>query len=270
MGLRTRRIFSIVFTAAALLTAWEGNRWLDDHLERSDFYTGYILVVAVGMLFLLSIRKKLLVLNLGPVSGWLQAHQYIGVFALGIFVMHCGWPIYGIMETILASTFLFISGSGLITWYLNRTIPKKLRVAGKAHILEETPAIRNQLAQRAYAVAITAAGRAESASLAEHYGNQLVAFFQQPRSLAYLLVPTGRIRRSHLDSLERLDRYLGPNGRTARQEMSQLVQEKDDLDFQEAMQKRLRIWKSLHTTMLWLFAILVAIHVVLAHRFHGA
>ncbi len=270
IGLRSRRIFSIAVTSIALLAAWQGDRWFDDHLQRPDFYSGYMLLAATLLLFLLAVRKKLIVLRLGPVSGWLQMHQYAGIFALGVFVLHTGWPIQGRMETVLAACFLFISFSGLVTWYLNRTVPKRMRVAGPAHILEDSPNLRNRLAQQAYAVALTAAARAESASLAEHYTSRLVAFFQQPRSLAYVLIPNGRMRRLHLDSLERLDRYLGPDGRKARIEMSQLVQAKDDLDFQDAMQKRLRLWKSLHTSMLWFFGFLVAVHVILAHRFHGA
>ncbi len=268
IGLRSRRIFSIVITLIAIGLAWQAYHWFDYQLGRPDFYSGYTLLATMVLLWLLPLRKRLVVLKLGAVSGWLQLHQYAGVFGLAIFFMHVGW-IYGLLEIVLAMTFLFVSGTGLMTWYLNRTIPKKLRVAGKARILEDTPGLRVQLAQRAYAVAMQAAGKAESASLAEHYVARLVQFFQQPRSLAYQFVPTGRLRRSHLESLERLDRYLGPDGRTARQELSRLVQEKDDLDYQEALQRRLRVWKNLHVVLLWFLAIMTGVHVVLAHRFHG-
>ncbi len=48
-----------------------------------------------------------------------------------------------------------------------------------------------------------------------------------------LSFPNGRLRRRHVDELERLDRYLSDEGRSARSQLCRLVQEKDDLDYQE-------------------------------------
>ncbi len=165
--------------------------------------------------------------------------------------------------------FLVHSGSGLLGWYLNRTTPKKLSVIGHEFILEDIPGIRQQLAERAYAIAIAAAGRLESTALAEHYGKYLVPFFQGKRSLSYALIPTGRLRRQHLENLERLDRYLNSEGRASRNQMSALVQAKDDLDFQLALQRRLRTWVIFHVMFVWFFVFLSIVHGVLAHRFHG-
>ena len=264
-----RRLAPWILTALAIYMVARGMQMAEDRLGRSDFSSGYTLAAACGLLFLLSARKKLLVLPLGRVSFWLQAHQYFGVFALAIFFLHVGWPIRGWMESVLAAVFLFISFSGLFGWYLNRTTPKKLSVIGKEFILEDIPSIRQQLAERAYAIAIAAAGRLESTALAEHYGKYLVPFFQGRRSLTYALVPTGRLRRHHLENLERLDRYLNSDGRESRNQMSALVQAKDDLDFQHALQRRLRTWVIFHVLFIWLFVFLSIVHAVLAHRFHG-
>ncbi len=264
-----RRLAPWAMTALAIWLVWKGMEIAENRLGRSDFASGYTLAAACTLLFLLSARKKLLVLPLGRVSFWLQAHQYFGVFALAIFFLHVGWPIRGWMESVLASVFLFISGSGLLGWYLNRTTPKKLSVIGHEFILEDIPGIRQQLAERAYAIAIAAAGRLESTALAEHYGKYLVPFFQGKRSLSYALIPTGRLRRQHLENLERLDRYLNSEGRASRNQMSALVQAKDDLDFQLALQRRLRTWVIFHVMFVWFFVFLSIVHGVLAHRFHG-
>ena len=268
--LRTRRLASFVVTSILVAITWYIAKLIENRFGRPDFFTGYSLTACIALLFLLTLRKKLLVLRLGPISGWLQAHQYIGLFAVAVFFMHTGWPIHGWFESLLAATFLFISIGGMITWYLNRTIPKKLSILGSDVILEDIPTLRHRIAEQAYSIAVTSAGKIETATLAEHYGAKLVQFFQRPRSLAYVLIPSGRLRRKHIEALERLDRYLGEEGRSIRVEMCRLVRSKDDLDYQNAMQRRLKLWSALHQSCIWLFLVLLAMHIVLAHRFHGA
>ena len=70
-----------------------------------------------------------------------------------------------------------------------------------------------------------------------------------------------------LTGLENIDRYLSEEGRAQRREMSLLVQARDDLDFQSAIQNRIRLWASAHSWVLGTFLVLTIAHVILAHQF---
>jgi hypothetical protein len=239
-------------------------------LGRPDFVSGYALLTVSIALMLLSIRKRLLILPLGSIAVWQQIHHYLGLFAVGSFLLHAGVSVQGGLETMLSLLFWGISLSGLLGWYINYATPKKLRATGRAVLREDIPSLRDELAKKAYSLALHAAGKSESACLAEHYMQHLRPFFQKRRSLAYCLVPNGRMRRNLLQDLEQVVRYLGPDGKASQSVLSQLIREKDDLDFQWAMLNRLRGWVIVHVSLIWSFYFLVAIHVYSVYRFHGS
>lgn len=268
-ALTRRALRALTITAIGVSIAYCLQRWSERNLGRSDFVTGYLLLGVCSGLMLLSMRKRLLVLPLGKVAVWQRAHQYLGLFAVGSFLMHAGVSIHGVFEIALTVLFWTISLSGILGWYINYTTPKRLLSAGPSVLRDDIAVLRRQIAERAYAIALRAAGRLESATLAEHYTKRLKMFFQQRRSLAYCLVPNGRQRRELLDELDQMVRYLGPDGKSSQATLSQLVREKDDLDFQWAMQNRLRGWVILHIAFVWSFFILVAFHVCMVHSFHG-
>ena len=267
---RLNRSIGILATVLAVWLLFLAQRWSERSLGRPDFLTGYALLAVSLAMMLLSMRKRLLVLPLGSVAMWQRAHHYLGLLAMGSFLLHAGVRVQGSMETILALLFWGISLSGLLGWYINYSTPKKLRAAGRSVLREDIPTLRDELAKRAYSLALKAAGKHESACLAEHYSQHLRPFFQKRRSLAYCLVPNGRMRRSLLHDLDQVVRYLGPDGRASQSSLSQLVREKDDLDFQWAMLIRLRSWVIVHVSLIWSFYLVVAVHVYTVYRFHGS
>jgi hypothetical protein len=261
-----KAIISTLLAVLLLVAAWT---WAERSLARPDFMTGYtLLAVTLGMM-LLSMRKRLMVLPLGSMAVWQKTHQYLGLFAIASYLLHAGIVIHGGVEWILAFLFWAISLSGLLGWYINHSTPKKLRAAGPGVLREDMNTLRQEIAHRAYGLALTAAGRNESASLSEHYLHHLRSFFQNRRSLAYCLVPSGRMKRHLLHELDQIVRYLGPEGQASYATMAQLVRQKDDLDFQWALQNRLRGWVIAHISLIWSFYLVVAIHVYTVHRFHG-
>jgi hypothetical protein len=144
-----------------------------------------------------------------------------------------------------------------------------MAAAGPAILRDDIAGLRRRIAERAYTIALMAAGKMESATLAEHYVQRLQAFFMRRRSLAYCIAPNGYQRRELLHDLDQMLRYLGPEGRSSQATLCELVREKDDLDFQWAMQNRLRGWVILHVSLVWSFFVLIACHVYMVHRFHG-
>ncbi len=260
---------AILVTMLALLATIIVWRRFEANLGRPDFFSGYVLATTCAGLMLLSMRKRLLVLPLGSVAIWQQVHQYLGLFAVASYLMHAGLVVQGVFEITLAALFWTISLSGILGWYINYSTPKRLVAAGPAVLRDDIANLRRRIAERAYAIALVAAGKLESSTLAEHYVQRLQSFFIKRRSLAYCLVPNGRQRRELLHDLNQMIRYLGPDGRSSQATLCQLVREKDDLDFQWAMQNRLRGWVIVHVSLVWSFFILVACHIYIVHSFHG-
>jgi hypothetical protein len=264
-----RIALGLSLTILAGLALWQAHAWSERALGRPEFLTGYSLLAVTLAMLLLSLRKRLLVLPLGRMAFWQQFHHYLGLFGMIAFVLHAGWTVHGILESMMAIQFWAISISGLCGWYLNYKTPKLLRSTAINVLREDILLRREELAQQAYTLALQAAGKLESATIAEHYLARLQGFFQRRRSLAYCLIPNGRKRRLLLDEIDQLGRYLGPVGVTSQTAMRQLVQQKDDLDFQWALQNRLRGWVIVHLSLIWSFYFVVACHIYTVYAFHG-
>lgn len=266
---RLRPIRSLAITACSVIILLALMTWSNVALARPDWMSGHTLLASCIGLMLLPLRKKLIVLPMGSVAIWQQVHHYLGLFAVASFVIHAGIPIHGILEIAMTLFFFLISGSGILGWMINRQTPMLLAAAGPSVLRDDIAMTRERISNSAYAIALTAAAKVESSMLAEHYTTQLKSFFASRRSLFYCLLPNGRKRRSLLRDLEQLSRYLGPDGRKAQRSMIELVQQRDDLDFQWALQNRLRMWVICHVSFIWSFFVLVAVHVYLVYRFHG-
>ncbi|MFN3190625.1 MAG: hypothetical protein ACE361_08890 [Aureliella sp.] len=267
---RQRRWMSATFTLACVAITAGALQYCRDHLGDESTMTGWTLLAATVGLYLLSLRKKLIRWKMGPVAGWLQMHAYLGSFASIVFLMHIGWPVRGIFESLLAFSFAFVSVSGIVLGYLSRSTPRKLAAIAQDHHLERIPALQASVAQSAHAVAIASADFGEGATLSEFYQRRLLPFFQMRRGLFYTLLPNGMRRRQLLRELGDLDRYLAEQGVESRKQLADMVCSKDDLDYHCALQTRLRALFTAHVALTWALAVMVGVHVVLVFRFQGA
>jgi hypothetical protein len=118
-------------------------------------------------------------------------------------------------------------------------------------------------------VALGSTKLGEGATLSEYYQRRLLPYFQTQRSWLYRLLPTGGRRRQLLLELADLDRYLASSGLDCRHQLSTMVQSKDDLDYQLALQSRLRWLFKVHVALTWSLVILIAVHVALVLGFSG-
>ena len=257
---------AILSLASVSLLAYLFHR-LGQGFLRVDFWSGYLLLAISFALGGLSLRKKLLPLPLGRVSYWQKAHQYLGLFSLACFACHVRWPIEGWMESLLATLFGLVAGSGLVSWYVNKRGPKLLSAITNEIPLDWIPKRRNELAREAYSIALTAAGSASQACLAEVYQASMAAYFNRRRGILYRLTPNGSLRRKLIAQLVETDRYLCNEGRQARKALNALITQRDDLDFQEAIQMRMRTMASVHHAVSWCFWMLAIFHAVLVHQF---
>lgn len=264
---RRLRILSLLLVALTGVVMYSVSQSADASLGNERFATGYALATVCALLALLPLRKKMVRSNIGSVAIWQATHQYLGCVCLLVYGMHAGFSVNGWIEIWLAATFWFIVVSGFLSWYVNRTSPKRIRAAGMHVLREDLPKKKRELAEQAYRLALSAAGKNESAVLADFYRIQLISFFNRPRSLRFQAFPTASKCRSLIAGLEGLDRYLGNEGKTMRDEIARLVDAKDRIDFQHAVQVRVRVVASLHSVLLSSFILLCIAHVYLAFRF---
>lgn len=255
----------VVFLFVALLYGWRERMAI--RMANEAFATGYALLSLVVFLCLLGIRKRVISHELGRLAVWQRAHHYVGLASLGAYVLHAGIFIQGWLEVALALTFWVVALTGIASWYVNRTAPKLLLAAGGQILRQDIAARKQEVAQRAYELALASAGKADTSVLADHFRNDLQTFFTNNRTIWYRLYPSGTKRRQLLDGLENIDRYLNDEGKLQRAEMSQLVRMRDDLDFQSAIQNRLRLIASAHTWFLGAFMVLTLAHVISAYQF---
>ncbi len=239
-------------------------------LQNEAFVTGYSLACICVLLMLLGVRKRILSPQLGQLAICQQTHHYLGLLSVGAYALHANLITTGWMESSLAMSFWSIALTGLTGWYVNRTAPRLLRTAGAQILREDIPERSRFLAKQAHELALASAGRNDTAAMADHYRVHVSSFFTTRRNWLYRISPTGAKRRRLLTELENIDRYLSEEGRAQRREMSSLVQAKDDLDFQSAIQNRIRFWASAHTWVLGAFIVLTVTHVILAHQFSSS
>lgn len=264
-----RRSWATTITLIAVgLTALAVQR-AQNTLGDAAIVSGATLLAATAGLYLLSLRKRFTSPRLGRVSIWLQVHLYMGTFASLVFLMHIGWPVRGWFEGLLATCFIIVAGSGMVLGVMNRITPRRLAALAVDHRLELIPALQISVAEEAHRLALASADLGEGATLAEFYQRRLLPFFHHPRPILYRMIPSGNQRRRLLLELSGLDRYLAEKGRASRASLAAMVQAKDDLDYQQALQIRLRMFYALHVALTWSLAVMIAVHVVLVVRFQG-
>jgi hypothetical protein len=265
-----RRIRNTGLTLIALAAFWAWVHAQQQSLRDTAFATGYLMLAAVGFLALYNVRKKLPFLPLGSSAAWLQWHLYVGMGSIGVFATHAGMSVpNGILEATLASVYGLTVSSGLLGFYLTRTIPPQLARIGQQVIYERIPALRREVWRRADEVVMQSVTASGAVTLAEFYARRLHDFFARPRRLAYQLRPSTVERKAILGEMQDVRRYLSDQEQGACEELFSLVRRKDDLDFHEARQKLLKTWLFAHIGLTYALVLLALLHALVAHAFRG-
>ncbi|MEM9365141.1 MAG: hypothetical protein AAGD07_04030 [Planctomycetota bacterium] len=266
-----RRVIATGAVLVALLFSLAILRVADAHLMRTSIMSGGILMACLVILIAIGLRRRLPILPLGSVSSWTQVHIYTGVFACGVYFMHVPKIIGdGILESTLSLLFLFVSGSGVYGIFASRRLPPRLTVIKGEHRFDQVTWHRNQIAIAARDVISKAVSNDASKSrgvLADYYRDVLEPFFVSGPSVGYLVVPNSRRRHRLLSGLFDRERYLDAWGKQIAGQLAGLVRRRDDLDYQFALQARLRGWVCLHGIASMVLLVVAVIHGVLAWRF---
>ncbi len=270
-SLASRRLRNAAWTLAGLagVALWVDAR--SNALRHATFDTGYLLLATLLVLALYHLRKKLPAPPLGSSAAWLQVHLYVAFGSVGVFGMHIGWRLPGgVFETCLAVLYLAVVVSGLVGLYWTRTLPPKLARVGEEVVYERIAMLRQQLRDRAHAAMLEAARSAVADTLGQFYSQRLLPFFEKQRTLGYFLRPSSRLRKQLLAELTEAQRYFSEPEQEASEQLFALIRQRDDLDFQAALQWRLKAWLFLHIGLTYPLLATSMVHGLLAHLFDGA
>jgi hypothetical protein len=270
---RTRNLI-IAALAAIGLIVWLGLQ--DVSLQRSAYTSGWLLI---GMCFFLAaynLRKKLPFIPLGASSSWLQFHIYVGLLSIVVFIGHAvykpdagfSWP-NGYLEFTLGLLYALVAASGVFGLFITRFIPARLTVRGEEVIFERIGSFRRRVRDEAAALVVQSVAEADVTTIADYYTHRLAVFFERPRNFWRHLIQSAGPRHEYLRELSDLDRYLSDVERPIAAKLTTLVEVKDDLDYQHALQFTLKTWLFAHIGLTYAMLLLAAMHAVLAYAFAG-
>jgi hypothetical protein len=254
----------LLFSALALGLHVRYHRALPDY----DFLTGWVLFAVMVLLTIYNARKKLPFLPLGTSETWLQIHIYGGFFTVLLFAIHLNFrPPHGWFDIVLASLFGIVSVSGIVGLVLTRVLPGRLSTRGGEVIYEKIPALRHDLQQQAEALAL--GEKDTSPAIAEFYARRLADFFSGPKNFWMHLFESSRPLNDLMAELNDLRRFLKENERATLEKLTQLVRQKDGLDYHLALQSALKLWLFVHIPFTYSLMLFTLAHIVLVFAFSG-
>lgn len=265
-----RRWIGAAVTLTALVGVWLWAERLENRLESSSYFTGWILLSAIIALAAFQVRKKLPAAPLGTSAAWLQAHIYIGLGSAGLYAIHAPWrwP-NGVLETILSLLYISTFLSGVIGLYWTRSLPRRLSRLGQEVIYERIGAERHRIQERAQNAILAAVRTAGATTLGEFYNARLHDYFSTRRGWRFRIWPSTELRKSLLAELTDATRYLSDEERKTAEQLFALLRQRDDLDYSESLQWRLRAWLFVHIALTYPLLLVAGLHAWTAHLFYG-
>lgn len=267
-----RRLIGAGATLAGLGAFWGIGQLLEDGLYQVASYTGWTLFYAMSVLVLFHLRKRFSMLPLLKASTWAQVHIYLGLVAVGIFATHTHFQLpSSVLGWMLWLLFVLTSLSGMVGLYLSRALPKRLNSGGNRSgerlLFERIPALGAELEQEVQALCLAAIKLNGSEALNRFYQDEVVPHFAARRNfLAHLCGWRGPIRRMHAQ-LNAIEHFLDEETRAYVPELRQMIEAKDNLDFQYTLQFCLKGWLLVHLPLSIGAYLLPIIHIIVVYAF---
>ena len=265
-----RRVVMVALLSLASVWALIAFDQFNTTLPHLVYLTGWGLLGLMLYLTLYNSRKKLPFLPLVSSRAWLQPHIYLGLFTGLVFLMHMRWhwP-QGWFEMLLALLFVGVTLSGVFGWWLSRTLPKRLTTAGGEVPFERIPVIRRSLQLQAEKLVVAGVVPANSSTLADFYAARLADFFSRPANFQSHLVGSRRPLNYLLGQMAEVDRFINASEKKTVAELTELVRQKDMLDFHRSAQLVMKGWLFVHIPLTYGLLVFSVAHVVIIYAFSG-
>ncbi len=237
-------------------------------LSKTTFASGATLFAFILFLASYQIRKKLFFLSLGNTSLWLQIHIFIGLMSCLLFVLHISFRLpNGWLEGILFCCYTIVFLSGVLGWFLSRTVPSRLLSCGEEVLFERIPIHRKQLLDHVETLVFESSSLTEGSAIPEFYLRYLRHFFESHRNLFRHLFHFTRHRHKLLQKTSNINSLLNEEEKIIMQKITNLIKKKDDLDRQHALQLSLKAWLFVHVPLTYSLIIFALFHIVAVFAF---
>lgn len=197
---------------------------------------------------------------------WTRLHIATGITLVPLYWLHVGrfWP-SGPYEQVLALLFYLVTISGVLGWFLQKTLPQRLTQAGDEiqfeRITEAVIDCREQVEQ----LLQESQQATGSDTLAKHYIENLSWYFLKPRFLLNHLLSGSYHEYWWRGKTRAIERYLGENEKPYLTDLLKLGERKANIDFHYTLQGVLKLWLFVHIPAVSALAMLVIWHVALVH-----
>lgn len=239
-------------------------------MRDTSYVTGWTLFGMILFLGAYNVRKKLTYPPFFKSSTWLQLHLYVALLTAVVFLFHIGFRVpNGMIEVGLALLYVGTFLSGVIGLILTRSIPKRLAVRGPEVLFERIGMLRSELRQRAEDLAVNSVEQTNATTLSDFYAARLAGYFAKPQHVSLHLMQSRKPLHDLLGELEAIERYLSDTERGMAQELGDLIETKDGLDYHYAMQGALKVWLFVHVPLTYMLISVGVVHVYLIHVFLG-
>lgn len=264
-----RALFITGLLIVSLLTssAWH---FLRVSLRPDAIYTGLLLLLLIFGLTFFNARKKLPFLPLVRASTWLQIHIYAGWFCVLIFLLHIHFRFpSGAMELTLAAIFCVVIVSGIFGLYISRSFPSRMTLSGEALLYERVPAHRSYIQENVENLIRKAESETQSSTLGDFYVERLQRFFTSVPSAFRALRSADSGLQALLGELNAVSRYLNQQEMAIAHEIHDWIETKQNLDFQYAAQRLLKLWLFVHIPFSYSLIVLGVTHGIVAGLYAG-
>jgi hypothetical protein len=239
-------------------------------LHDPAFITGFSLLACLAVLTLFNIRKKFPMLPLGRVANWTHIHILMGWFTVGLFLLHIGFNVPdGALEIVVALLFAAVAISGIIGGLISKIYPQRLTTRGQEVILERIPEFRQKLKSDADELALASIEKTGGRTIADFYSSRVMPFLREPENQIVYRFGGAKSPHKLLADMNAVCRYLDDCGQEIILELSEIVRQKDALDFHQSLQWALKIWLFVHIPLTYSLWILVLLHMVVAMAYTG-
>ena len=258
--------FAAVFVFAALTVSIAESFRLS--LRNPSLVTGWFLFGIVLFLAAYNVRKKVPALPLGTSRLWLQVHCYTGLFSIILYFVHAGLRLpSGLIESALGALFCAVALSGIAGLLMTRLFPRRLTSRGGEVVYEAIPEHRRRLKDAADTLAEKSIESTGFTTISRYYEERLQWFFGGPKHTVRHLFEVAGPRRRILREMDEKERYLNAEEKENLARLADLVEEKDRLDYQFALQRTLKLWLFVHIPLTYGLLVLIGAHVLVVYVF---
>ena len=260
-----------IFTLLAMVALITAYVLYAPSFPRHAYLSGWVLFVLMLILTFCNLRKRVPFLRIGSCRFWLQLHIGLGIFSGALFFVHVGWSWpFGIFNQVLTVCFGIVFLSGLVGWWISRSLPKRLTVAGYETPFERIPHVRTELRDQAEKLILTGVDGQTSLIISEFYSEKLGLFFTKPRNLLAHFLGSRSPQAAHTARFDELERYVKKGEREMLDKLRELVTQKHMLDYQYSLQLSLRLWLFVHIPLSYSLLIFSVLHIIIVYSFSGS